>query len=88
MQTYRSLSLVTYKVVKSKSNPSSFPAYVRLYNANEYNLPSNSRFNLMPQGGEHIILENAAYKTRFSPRHWIFALHHNQEKDHDNRGQY
>ena len=62
------LSLAKYQIVISHAKPSSFPAYVRLHNAAEYTLPASMRFNVMPSGGEHIVLENQAYRTRFSPR--------------------
>lgn len=61
------LSLVSYQLVTT-TQPSNFAAYVRLYNAPEYRLLSRLRFNLMPASGEHIIIENGAYRARFSPR--------------------
>ena len=40
-----------------------------MYNVQEYHVPRNSRFPFMPpENSELIILENEAYRMRFSPR--------------------
>ena len=64
------MSVTTYKVRaasrdKGRKNSASL---VRLYNTQDYRVPHNIRFQVLPPGGQSILLENDEYRLRFSTR--------------------
>ncbi len=70
MAELSALGLKTYKIrpVQTLEGSGNFAAFVRLYNVQNYKVPRNIRFSVYPPGSELIVLENDAYRVRFSPR--------------------